>query len=202
MQDKWHAGVIVGLRLICGIRVRCVGEENLLKPPFVIACKHQSAFECLFFNTIFKNPVFVMKKELLKVPIFGQYTWIAGMVYIDRKAGVSAMRRIARLFGKAFANGRVAIIFPEGSRSSPGHALAYKSGIALIHAANPDVPIIPVALNSGIFWPKSGFPLHPGEIIIQFLPPIKEQMEKQALLDKLYEQIETASLLLLPPSSK
>ncbi len=189
----WSKGILLGLRLICNLHIKCEGIENIPPKPFIVASKHQSAIETVFLSQYFYQSVFVLKREILWIPIYGWYVWTAGMAYIDRKAGVKALRKIASVFSTALNQGRVVVIFVEGSRSRPFTSIPYKPGIAFVHATAPDVPIVPVALNSGLFLPKGGWRIHPGVIRIRFLPPIMGKFSRQDLLTKLQEAIEPAT---------
>lgn len=194
----WAFGVDFLLRIICGVTVKIKGLHNIPKHTgFIVASKHQSAWETIFFLKLFKNPVAILKKELTYIPIYGWYLPLMGMISIDRNAGRTAIKQLTSGVEKAVNMKRAVFIFPEGTRTKPGQSVAYKSGIAAIHNALPTTPIVPAALNSGLIWPAKSFLIQPGVITIEFLKPISNPMDKNTLLAKLEHDIESASLKLL-----
>ncbi len=159
-------------RLILGLRWEIEGREHLAgKPGRLIAAKHQSTWDTMILPLLLRQPAFVLKKELLWIPIFG--TGLAGMgpIAIDRKAGRQALKQIIEQGKTALAEGRDVVIFPEGTRYRPDVIPEYKPGAALL-AAQAGVEIIPVALNSGCFWRKKQFLKRPGTIRVVIGPPI------------------------------
>jgi 1-acyl-sn-glycerol-3-phosphate acyltransferase len=188
----WGKGVTLYLRYIHGVRVQIEGEENLPKKPFIIACKHQSAWDTLFFLHYFFNPAYVLKKELTYIPVYGWYLPLLGMIAIER-GKASALKKVTTRVREVIAQNRVVVIFPEGTRVLPGESIAYKSGIYMIHKASPNTPIVPTALNSGICWPRKTFSVNSGVIKIKFLPPIQGQFNKEELLGELKKIINTES---------
>ncbi len=188
----WSRGVAIYLRYVHGVRVQIEGEENLPKQPFIIACKHQSAWETLFFLHYFINPAYVLKKELIYIPLYGWYLPLIGMISIER-GKASAIKKVAARVRDVMAQNRVLIIFPEGTRVLPGESIDYKAGIYMIHKASPKTPIVPVALNSGKCWPRRTFAINSGVIKVKFLPPIQGNFSKEELLGKLKKIIDTES---------
>ena len=189
----WSAGIIWGLRVICGIKVEVQGQENLKKSPFIIASKHQSAFETVFFLRYFDRPVYTLKKQLQKIPIYGWYLKRMGMACIDRSSGMSAMKEVIKHTRRALQSGRSAVIFPEGTRIKPNGDGRYLSGIAAIHKNNPEYDVIPVALNSGKFWFYNPWVKNPGTIIIKFLPAMPKGLNKDSFMKQLKHTIDTES---------
>lgn len=193
LMQIWCMGALTGLRVICNLRYELHGLKHLphskeSQQRFIIASQHQSTFETLLFQMLFGNPAFILKKQLLYIPVFGWYLWCAKMIYIERSFGVGALKKISKESRKILSTGRVLIIFPEGTRSKPGATSQYKSGIYMIHQENPSIPIVPVALNSGEYWPK-GFLIKPGIIHVKFLEPITANMPKDELLSTLSRRI-------------
>lgn len=175
---------------ICGITVEVRGLENLPQRPFIIAAKHQSAWETLWFTSFFKCPLFVLKKELQYIPIFGWYLWYAGMVSINRHLGMRALKKTRDEASAALREGNILVLFPEGTRTAPNTAPALQSGVAAIYQDNPNVPVIPVSLNSGNHWGKRGdWLLRPGVIKLQFYAALPSGFAKQKLLQELHQKI-------------
>jgi 1-acyl-sn-glycerol-3-phosphate acyltransferase len=190
----WLGGMIWGARLICGIRWRVEGLEHLPKGACIIASKHQSAWETLFFHLIVDDPIYVLKKELLAVPLIGWYMRKTRMIGVDRKAGASALRTVLREAGPAMEEQRQMIIFPEGTRVSPGDSVDWQPGVAALYARFGDqVPLLPVALNSGLCWGRNSFVKKPGLITLRILPPVPTGMNKKELVVYLKDAIENTS---------
>jgi 1-acyl-sn-glycerol-3-phosphate acyltransferase len=188
----WARGTLIALRVICGIKLKVKGREHLPAYPFIIACKHQSAFETIMFHIIVKAPVYVLKQELLNIPFFGQYLRFMGMIAIDRSGKAAAMKDLIRQSHKTLQAKRPIIIFPEGTRTAPGERIPYHPGIAALYSQS-HAPVVPAALNSGKYWGKGAFLKKPGTIVIQFLPAIYPGLKRGEFMHLLEEQIETAS---------
>ncbi|OAN46565.1 acyl-phosphate glycerol 3-phosphate acyltransferase [Paramagnetospirillum marisnigri] len=188
----WLSGVQAGLRLIAGLSYELRGAENLPPGPLLIAAKHQSAFETFVFHLLLNDPAFILKRELLWIPFFGWYLGRSGVIAIDRSAGTKALKAMVKGAEDAVAQGRPVIIFPEGTRAPPGEKLPYHTGIAMIYGALK-VPVVPIALNSGLFWRRRGFLKKPGIITIEALPAIPPGMDRKAFMAELESRIETAT---------
>ena len=173
MAYIWSHIVIKSLDLICNVRIEVIGEKNIPKEPFIIACKHQSAIETIFLMIYINFPVFIIKKQLLKIPFYGWFLAMMGMIAIDRTKGSKTLKNLLVQCKTVFANKRNLIIFPEGTRTIPLEEKKFKSGIALIKKHFQHIPLIPVALNSGLFWPKDSWVIKPGIMKLQILPEIK-----------------------------
>jgi 1-acyl-sn-glycerol-3-phosphate acyltransferase len=183
-------------RVICGIRHDISGREYITDAPVIYACKHQSAWDTIIFLKLLRAPAYVLKRELLWLPFWGWYLWRMRMIAIDRKSGASSIKNMIRESRKALDSGRTIVIFPEGTRTAPGEPPHYQPGIlALYHQLG--VPVIPIALNSGLYWGKNAFHKHAGTIRMQFLPPIPPGLGKQEFMETLQTRIETASQTLL-----
>lgn len=184
------------LRIICGIKYKVEGKEHLPRGPFIVASKHQSAFETVAFWEVFYIPTFILKKELTKIPFFGIYLTRMKMICISRAGGASALKQIVNDAAWHIKEGRKIIIYPEGTRTNIGvRTERYHPGVvALYNSCN--VPIVPVALNSGKFWRNKQWTKHPGTVTIKILPPIMPGLSKQEFLKKLNHEIEDTSALL------
>jgi 1-acyl-sn-glycerol-3-phosphate acyltransferase len=133
-----------------------------------------------------------MKQSIRWWPIFGQYTIKTGMIHVDREGKTAALRALSARAREEIAKGREIIIFPEGTRRAPGSQPNYQSGIALIYRTL-SVPVVPVALNSGLFWPRRSFLRFPGTIVFEFLPAIPPGLDSRAFLERLQSSIESGS---------
>jgi 1-acyl-sn-glycerol-3-phosphate acyltransferase len=183
------------LKHVVGLDYRVIGAENLPAGSAIYAAKHQSAWETLFLSRYLHYPAFVLKRELLSIPLFGWYMRKVGMIAIDRAAGASALRNMARQSVEVFAQGRSLLIFPEGTRVPPGQSRPYHSGIAGLYG-QLKVPVVPIALNSGLFWGRRSFVKKPGTITVEILPPIQPGLDRKTLMRDLENRIETAALAL------
>lgn len=190
----WAAGVLVALRVLCGITYELRGIEHLPKDPsFILASKHQSAWDTVIFLYYFPVPVYVLKKELQKIPFYGWYLPRMGMIPVDRKGGASALKAMLHITKERLEQKRMVVIFPEGTRTKAGElSHVYQPGIAAVYTYC-HVPVIPVALNSGLHWGKKQFLKYPGKIIMEFLPAIEPDLKREAFMQVLNERIETAS---------
>jgi 1-acyl-sn-glycerol-3-phosphate acyltransferase len=191
----WIDGTLWLLKHVVGIDHRIVGAEHLPAAPAVYAAKHQSAWETLFLSRYLHFPAFVLKQELLSIPLFGWFLKKAGMIAVDRKAGASALRSMARQATETLESGRSILIFPEGTRVAPGQSKPYQPGVAALYTQQK-VPVVPVALNSGLFWGRRAFIKKPGTIVVEFLPPIPPGLDRKALVKALESRIEPASAAL------
>lgn len=188
----WCRGALLLARLICGIRRRVIGREQVPAGPVILAAKHQSAWDGVIFHHLFPDPVFVLKEELLRVPMFGLYLRRLGNIGIDRGAGFRAMKQMLPAVAARLGEGAQVIVFPEGTRVAPGAPPAYHPGIYALYQRFA-VPLVPVALNSGVLWGRDAFLRHPGTITIEFLPAIPRGLDRDAFLAHLADSIETAT---------
>lgn len=159
------------LELTCGVRYRVIGRENLPTNPVVVLSKHQSTWETLVFQELFPPLVWVMKRELLWLPLFGWGLALGRPIAIDRKAGRRAMEQMLRQGKQRLADGLWVVIFPEGTRTRPGERARYRPGGALL-AVQAGVPVLPVAHNAGELWGKKQFLKRTGTITIAIGPLI------------------------------
>ena len=187
--NLWIKVIFILLKHICKITHEVQGSENIPKYAILVASKHQSAFETFALFYYLPKSIFIHKKQLFKIPIFGQYLKKINMISIDRKGGASTVRLMLRKTKEKKQAGFSIIIFPEGTRKIPGENPDYKSGfISLYNALNTQ--ILPVALNSGKCWPKNTFLKTPGHIIIKFLPLLEANLSREKILNKVREKIE------------
>lgn len=177
------------LRVIVGLSYRVEGLEYAPSSPCIVACKHQSAWETLAFHILLDRPAIALKRELTWIPILNLYFLRMGMVSIDRGAGASAVKSLIQGSRRVIDQNRPLVIFPEGTRSFPGKPGQYQPGVAALYRSL-EVPVIPVALNSGVFWGRRSFVKHPGVITWKFLPPIEPGLSRVEFMEKLVDRIE------------
>ncbi len=188
----WARGVRTLARVICGVTFRSEGRENLPKGPCIVAAQHQSSFETYEMFLELDNPVFVLKRELIYIPVVGWYMQRAGLVHIDRGAGATAMRKMFREAQEALAAGNQVVIFPEGTRVKPGATVPYKPGVAALYA-HCDAPVIPMALNTAYTWGKTRILKRPGEIVFRYLPALPTGLSRDEMLAELRRRLEMAA---------
>ena len=187
----WIRANVHGLRLICGVRWEVDGRENIPDTPCLVLCKHQSTWETYFLAMLFTPYVYVAKKSLLWVPIFGWVLGVLRFIMIDRKSGRSAITQMVEQARDRIARGRWVIIFPEGTRQAVGAAPNYRVGGAVV-ASRTGTDILPVATNSGECWPRHSFVKHAGTISVSVLPPIPAAGREPAeLIAETQARIET-----------
>ena len=167
----WSRLVVRMAKTILGIDWQVEGRENLPSRPSVILSKHQSAWETMAFQLIFPPQVLVLKRELLWIPFFGWGLALMSPIAIDRSRGVAALRAMARRGRERLAQGFWVVVFPEGTRVAPGAAREYHPGGAWLACAS-GAPVVPVAHNAGLFWPRNAFLKRPGTVTVRIGPPI------------------------------
>lgn len=192
-------------RHLLGLHYEIRGVENLPKTnAFIIAAKHQSAYETFKLNTLFNDPAIILKKQLLSIPFWGWYLRKLDVIAIDRSSPKLAISSVRDGAVRAAAVGRPIVIFPQGTRVRPEvkpDQISYKPGVYRIQEAT-GLPIIPMALNSGVFWPKGSLLKKPGTIVLEFLPAIPPGLERQELMAKLEDVLETRSNRLAQDAQK
>jgi len=190
---RFHARVSLWLmRVICGTRMEVRGLENLPPGAALFAAKHQSAWDTIALVLPFADPALVMKAELMKIPLYGWFSRKFGMIPIRRETGPGALREMLKEARDRADQGRQILVFPEGTRRKPGAPPAYKPGIMLLYDALK-LPCVPVALNSGHYWPRDSLIRRPGTIVVEILPVIPAGLDRKAFKDVLVERIETAT---------
>ena len=167
----WSWLVVVLAKRILGIGWRIEGGENLPAQPAVILAKHQSAWETMAFQLIFPPQVHVLKRELLWIPFFGWGLALMSPIAIDRSRGFAALRNIARRGRERLGQGFWVVVFPEGTRVAPGERRAYQLGGAWLAAAS-GAPVVPVAHNAGLLWPRNAFVKRAGTVTVRIGPVI------------------------------
>ncbi len=188
----WGRTTLWLLEKICGTKIEWRGLENIQKGAVIVACKHQSIWETFVLPIRFPDFSYILKHELIWLPFFGWYLLAAEQIAIDRAKGGKLLPQLAVKAKKIFAQGRQLFIFPEGTRRPAGAPPQYKFGIAHLYAAT-ETPVLPVAVNSGLFWPRRSFLVRPGTVVIEFLPLIAPGMEPRAFFEMLSTRIEEAS---------
>jgi 1-acyl-sn-glycerol-3-phosphate acyltransferase len=192
----WARLCVSLLRVVAGVRLEVRGQEHIPSGGAIVASKHQSALETFALLPLLPFPTFVVKRELKWVPLFGLYTSTSGMIHVDRGGGAAALKSLVERSREEVAKARQIIIFPEGTRMAPGAPPDYHYGVVRLYRSL-DVPVVPVALNCGLFWPRRSFLRHPGTAVIEFLPPIPPDLDAKAFAAELQETVEAASDRLL-----
>lgn len=192
----WSDFVLWWLRVTVGINHRVVGRENLPAGPAILACKHQSSWETMAFTGLFDDIAIVLKRELLFIPIVGWAMARAGNIAVARGNGASALRGLVKQAKGVIADGRSIVIFPEGTRVAPGDQRPYQIGTAALYR-QLGVPVVPMALNSGLFWGRRQWIKRPGTITLEILPPIEPGQSREAFIETLRERVEGATARLV-----
>lgn len=188
---RLFAGMTSGLlHYVVGLTWRVEGRENIPEGACIYAVKHQSALDTMLFHLILKDPSYVLKQELAKIPIYGRMAMHAGMISVDRSAGASALKHLVQETRRAAAEGCEIIIFPQGTRTAPGVHVPYQPGVAAMYKS-VNLPVVPVALNSGLYWGRRTFLKRPGTMTVSFLEPIPPGLPRKEFMEKLETMIET-----------
>lgn len=183
----WSRLVIRLSRAVLGIDWRIEGAEHLPRAPAIILSKHQSAWETMAFQLIFPPQVHVLKRELLWIPFFGWGLALMSPIAIDRRRGVAALRAIARRGRERLAQGFCVVVFPEGTRVAPGERRPYQLGGAWL-AADSGAPVVPVAHNAGLVWPRNAFLKRPGTVTVRIGPTIDPAQRDAQTINRLAEE--------------
>lgn len=199
IAKAWGRVNLVLLRWVVNIDIEIRGAEKIPKGGLIVAAKHQSAWETFVLVTMFDEPLYIVKRELMSIPIFGWLMAKGRMVPVDRSAGAQALVEMAERAKIEIGCGRQLIIFPEGTRRPAGAAPRYKYGVAHLYAAE-GVPCVPVALNSGLFWPRRTILRHPGTVLVEVLDPIMPGLDKDTFFKRLQDDIEMATARLIAES--
>ncbi len=188
----WIRFCLWWLKVTVGLTHRLNGLEHLPEGPVIIASKHQSSWETLAFTLLFPGSAIVLKRELLFIPIVGWAMARAGNIAVARGEGASALRGLLRQARQTIEEGRSILIFPEGTRVAVGADRPYQAGTAALYR-HLDIPVVPVALNSGLFWGRRQFVKKPGVIDVEVLPPIAPGLSRSAFMSALKDRIEGAT---------
>ena len=201
VAQSWARTSLWLLKVICAIDIEVTGLANIPPGPLLVASKHQSAWETFALLLLSRDPAFIAKRELIWLPLFGWYIWRAEMIFVDRGARAQALASMTERARAELARGRQIIIFPEGTRRAPGAEPAYKYGVGHLYAAT-SVPCLPIALNSGLFWPRRSFKRYPGTIRVEILPAIPPGLDKDEFRRRLIHDIETATARLVAEAGR
>lgn len=185
------------MRVVLGLDYRVTLQAKLPQEPAIYACKHQSAWETIILWVLVPNAIFVMKRELYALPFIGWWIRRAGNIAIDRKAGMSAVKQLIREAKERIAEGHNIIIFPEGTRTKVGATHPYHAGVVALYK-NLGVPVVPIALNSGLFWPRQSLRKKSGVIDVVMMEAIPAGGDSKAFQADLQARIEAESLRLIP----
>jgi 1-acyl-sn-glycerol-3-phosphate acyltransferase len=196
VTKSWARTSLWLLKVITGTRAEFAGRENIPEGAALIAAKHQAFWEVFALIPEFDRPTFILKKELMKIPLFGWYARKLGMIPVDREKRGAALNSILVGAKAAVAEGRQIIIFPEGTRTAPGAEPDYKPGVHFLYS-QLGVPLVPVALNSGVFWPRDSFVRREGTVQAEFMPALPPGLDRHQVLRGLKGSIEGRSLALL-----
>lgn len=181
-------------RWILNLDYQVIGRDKLPDGPFILAAKHQSAWETLKLHFLVDDPAIILKKELTKIPIYGRFFIALEMIPIDRSAGRQAIPKMITHAKKAADNNRPIVIFPQGTRvpADPDEQRPYKYGVAKLYDGL-DIPVVPMALNSGVFWPRNSYLKRPGTITVEFCDPIPPGQDPAAMFDTLRDTLDNKS---------
>jgi 1-acyl-sn-glycerol-3-phosphate acyltransferase len=188
-KQLWLTIVLGPTRNVMGIDFELRSRENIPDGPVIFAAKHQSALDTFVLSLMHPQCVFVLKRELVRLPIWGWYLLRMGNIPIDRSKGLASLKKITDAAARTVENGQSIIIFPQGTRTLPGTARAYLPGVAALYKG-ANVPVVPVALNSGLFWPKKMMRKHPGTFTLEYLTPIEPGLDRRTFMQTLQAVIE------------
>jgi 1-acyl-sn-glycerol-3-phosphate acyltransferase len=187
---------------VIGVNFEFRGLENIpVDRPFIIASKHQSAWETYTTLLFLDDPSYILKRELMYIPLFGWYAAKMNVVPVDRGKRSEALASMARHAAKQYAEGRKIIIYPEGTRRLPGAKPSYRYGVTHLYS-ELDATILPIALNSGLYWPRQSLRLYPGTIIMEILPPIEPGLSKKEFSKEIEQRIENTTNALIAEAAR
>lgn len=186
----WSRGIILGLWYIVGLRYKEVGKENVPQSQCIYACNHQSAWETLVFNVLIKDVCIVLKKSLYGYPIVGWFLKCSPMIAVDRSQGWRSLRKLVAEALRVAADGRSILIFPEGTRQPVYADAPFNRGILALYRAT-ELPVVPVAINSGVYWSPDGFMKYSGEVEVSYMAPIAPGLPDEEFLQRLEDHIKT-----------
>lgn len=193
MGLKAHALVSLWLmRVIVGTRMEVRGREKLPEAPYLVAAKHQSAWDTFALIPIFSDPAVIMKWELTLIPFYGWFSRKFEHIFVRRERGPAALRQLVRDARDRAAQKREVLIFPEGTRRAPGAEPDYKPGAVALYEGL-ELPCVPLALNSGLYWPRRKLMRYPGTIVVEILDPLPAGMPRADFRAQLQQRIEAAA---------
>jgi 1-acyl-sn-glycerol-3-phosphate acyltransferase len=180
------------LRVIAGTRLEVRGRNKLPRGACLVAAKHQSAWDTFALIPLFRDPAIVLKAELAYIPLYGWFCRKFEHIIVKRDRAAIALKAMLTDSRERAAEGREIVIFPEGTRSPPGAPPDYKPGIVALYEGL-GITCVPVALNSGVFWPRRSLMRYPGTIVVEFLDPLPPGMDRRQFRAELERRIESAS---------
>lgn len=201
VSEVWAIVSLLLLRLIVGLSCEVRGKQNLRRGAVIVALKHQSAWETVALWLLLENPAIVLKQSLARIPVFGWYMKRGRAIIIDREAGAKALRPMVAAARSAMADGRPIAIFPEGTRTPVGVRRPYHPGVAVLYM-QLGLPVVPVALNSGLFWGRRSLLKRSGKILVEFLPAIEPGLDRRQFMATLERRIEEATAKLVVDSRR
>src|SRR5471030_1537442 len=196
VAKAWARSSVWLMRVVCNTKVDYRGREKIPGGPLIVASKHQSMWETFALMQFFDAPLFIYKRELAWIPFFGWYLMKSKMIGVDRSGGLRSLMEMARRAPKEIRSGRQLIIFPEGTRTPVGAPPNYMTGVGQIYT-NSAVPCLPVALNSGLFWPRRTFMRYPGTLVVEFLDPLPPGLSRKDFIVRIRTVIEDATVRLV-----
>ncbi|WP_426959703.1 lysophospholipid acyltransferase family protein [Muricoccus radiodurans] len=189
----WARLVLWLLRVVCDMRLRVTGAEHLPQGgAALIAAQHQSTLDTIVWNALLPAPVYVLKAELLRIPLWGSLARHVGSIPVVRSGGAAALKGLVRAARGAVAAGRQIVIFPEGTRTPPGERRRWQPGLAALAAAT-GLPVIPVATDAGRFWGRRAYLKRPGVVTLAVLPPLPPDLPREELMARAQRSVETAA---------
>jgi 1-acyl-sn-glycerol-3-phosphate acyltransferase len=194
--QAWAKTSLWWLKLICGTTYEVRGRENIPEGAVLVASKHQSTWDTFALLPLFDDPAMVLKRELVFIPLFGWFIPKFRMIPVERSSGAAALKSMVARAKEAARMGRQIVIFPEGTRRPPGAPPDYKPGAVALYL-KLGLKCLPIALNSGVFWPRRKFLRYPGKIVVEILPPIEAGLKRQDFSQRLEAAIETATARLV-----
>ena len=192
VAKAWARSSVWLMRVVCNTKTEYRGLEKIPAGPLIVASKHQSMWETFALMQFFDAPLFIYKQELGRIPFFGWYLKKSKMIAVGRDGGLRSLMDMARRAPKEIQSGRQLIIFPEGTRTPVEAPPDYKTGVGQIYV-NSGVPCLPVALNSGLFWPRRTFLRYPGTLVVEFLDPLPAGLSRKEFIVAISEKIEEAT---------
>ena len=193
---SWSRLMLVLFKRLDGLDWEIIGKENIPSGPFIVASKHQSIWDTIFFTALFPDSAMVLKRMIIFIPFYGWHAMKVGMIWLDRGAHSKSIRKLVKQGKSCSVSERPIVIFPEGTRSPVGEKTPYKSGVAALYKFLK-IPCIPVALNSGVYWKTKGLDRNPGKITVKFMPQIPPGLNRKDFEKKLENTIETETNLLI-----
>ena len=200
MAVLWARTLVASVRVICGIRLEVTGFDNIPPGGVLIASRHQSAFDTFVWLTLLPRCCYVLKDDLLRIPLFGSLITSMGMIPVDRGGGGGSIRALLRHGDRAAGEQRQIVIFPEGTRGDPGTPGELQPGIAAL-ALRTGLPVIPVSTDSGRYWGRRAFRKQPGTIRIVIGQPIPAQTDRKALMQALEVGLEAVDRAVRPETA-